>query len=87
MQKKFLLVPLFLVGGITASFAQISPLVTLNKNYQTGLELLQNEKYVAASQQFKIVEQTRNKASKQKESNAELSLIRENAKFYTAVCA
>ncbi|RZL50401.1 MAG: tetratricopeptide repeat protein [Pedobacter sp.] len=87
MQKKFLLVPLFLVGGITASFAQISPLVNLNKNYQTGLELLQNEKYVAASQQFKIVEQARNKASKQQESNAELSLIKENAKFYTAVCA
>lgn len=87
MQKKFLLVPLFLVGGITASFAQISPLITLNKNYQTGLELLQHEKYVAASQQFKIVEQARNKASKQQESNAELSLIKENAKFYAAVCA
>lgn len=87
MQKKFLLVPLFLVGGITASFAQISPLITLNKNYQTGLELLQNEKYVAASQQFKIVEQTRSKASTQQESNAELSLIKENSKFYAAVCA
>ena len=87
MQKKFLLVPLFLVGGITASFAQISPLVTLNKNYQTGLELLQNEKYVAAAQQFKLVETVRTKVATQKESNAELSLIRENAKFYTAVCA
>ncbi|TCC89528.1 tetratricopeptide repeat protein [Pedobacter frigiditerrae] len=87
MQKKFLLVPLFLVGGITASFAQITPLITLNKNYQTGLELLQNEKYVAAAQQFKMVEQVRSKASTQKESNAELSLLKENAKFYAAVCA
>ena len=87
MQKKFLLVPLFLVGGITASFAQISPLINLNKNYQTGLELIRNEKYVAAAQQFKMVEQVRSKASTQKESNAELSLLKENAKFYAAVCA
>lgn len=87
MQKKFLFVPLFLVGGISASFAQISPLVSLNKNYQTGLELLQNEKYVAAAQQFKLVEQVRSKSSTQQVSNAELSLLKENAKFYTAVCA
>ncbi|MEE1943478.1 tetratricopeptide repeat protein [Pedobacter sp. KR3-3] len=87
MQKKFLFVPLFLVGGISAGFAQISPLVSLNKNYQTGLELLQNEKYVAAAQQFKLVEQVRSKSSTQQVSNAELSLLKENAKFYTAVCA
>jgi TolA-binding protein len=87
MHKKYLLVPLFLVGGISANFAQVSPLVNLNKNYQTGLELLQNEKYVAAAQQFKLVEQIRSKASTQQESNAELSLLKENAKFYAAVCA
>jgi len=87
MHKKYLLVPFFLVGGIGASFAQVSPLVNLNKNYQTGLELLQNEKYVAAAQQFKLVEQIRSKASTQQESNAELSLLKENAKFYAAVCA
>lgn len=87
MQKKFLFVPLFLVGGISAGFAQISPLVNLNKNYQTGLELLQNEKYVAAAQQFKLVEQIRSKSSTQQVSNAELSLLKENAKFYSAVCA
>ncbi|MFD0940664.1 tetratricopeptide repeat protein [Pedobacter boryungensis] len=87
MHKKYLLVPFFLVGGIGVSIAQVSPLVNLNKNYQTGLELLQNEKYVAAAQQFKLVEATRSKASTQQESNAELSLLKENAKFYAAVCA
>ncbi len=87
MQKKYLLVPLILISGISAGFAQISPLIKLNQNYQTGLELLQNEKYVAASQQFKLVEQARTKNSTQKESNAELSIIKENAKFYAAVCA
>lgn len=87
MQKKYLLIPLFVIGGIGASYAQLSPVVTLNKNYQTGLELLQNEKYVAAAQQFRLVETSRIKSATQKESNAELSLLKENAKFYAAVCA
>ncbi len=87
MHKKYLFIPLFVIGGIGASYAQLSPLVTLNKNYQTGLELLQNEKYVAAAQQFRLVETSRIKSTTQKDSNTELSLIKENAKFYAAVCA
>lgn len=87
MHKKYLLVPLFLIGGASSSIAQISPLIGLNKNYQSGLELLHNEKYAAASQQFKLVEQVRTKSSTQQVSNAELSLLKENAKFYAAVCA
>lgn len=87
MQKRYLLIPLLLAGGITSTFAQSSLLVNLNKNYRTGLELLDNEKFVAAAQQFKLVEQTRQKPGSQQESNAELSLLKENAKFYAAVCA
>jgi TolA-binding protein len=87
MKKKYLLVPLFIASGFGVTQAQRSPLLSLNQNYQTGLELLQNEKYVAAAQQFKLVEQFRSKASTQQQSNAELSIIKENAKFYTAVCA
>ena len=87
MDKKYFLIALLLVSGISAGLAQISPLIKLNQNYKTGLELLQNEKYVAAAQQFKLVEQARSKNSTQKESNAELSIIKENAKFYAAVCA
>ncbi len=87
MKKKYLLVPLVVLSSASLSIAQVSPLITLNQNYQTGLELLQNEKYVAAAQQFKMVEQFRNKPSSQQLSNAELSIIKENAKFYTAVCA
>ncbi|WAC39424.1 tetratricopeptide repeat protein [Pedobacter sp. SL55] len=87
MKKRYLLVPLFIASGYGFGYAQISPLVKLNQNYQSGLELLQNEKYVAAAQQFKIVEQFRNKPSTQPQSNAELTTIKENAKFYAAVCA
>ncbi len=87
MKKKYLLVPLFIASGYGFGHAQISPLVKLNQNYQSGLELLQNEKYVAAAQQFKMVEQYRSKTSTQQQSNAELSTLKENAKFYAAVCA
>lgn len=87
MKKKYLLFPLFVLSNYSIANAQISPLNTLNQNYQTGLELLQNEKYVAAAQQFKMVEQYRNKPSSEQESHAELSILKENAKFYAAVCA
>jgi len=86
MQRKYLLVPLLVAGSIS-THAQVSAVQTLNKNYQTGLELLDKEKYTAASQQFKLVEQQRYKPSTQTESNAELSTLKENAKFYAAVCA
>jgi len=79
--------PLLLAGGFATGYAQTSTLVNLNKNYQTGLELLQHEKFVAAAQQFRLVEQLRQKPGTQQESNAELSLLKENAKFYAAVCA
>jgi TolA-binding protein len=87
MQKRYLFIPLLLAGNLSASHAQVSALVNLNKNYETGLELLNNEKYVAAAQQFKLVENVRQRPYAQQESNAELSLLKENAKFYAAVCA
>ncbi|WP_442590420.1 tetratricopeptide repeat protein [Pedobacter sp. AW31-3R] len=87
MKKKYLFIPLLLAGNFSTGYAQIGELVNLNKNYQTGLELLDNEKYVAAAQQFRLVEQQRQKPGTQQESNSELSLLKENAKFYAAVCA
>lgn len=86
MQKKYLIIPLLLAGSLT-TFAQVSAVQNLNKNYQTGLELLDQEKYTAAAQQFKLVEQQRFTPSSQVESNASLSTLKENAKFYAAVCA
>lgn len=87
MYKKYVLFSLLFTGITSTSLAQVSPILKLNRNYQTGLELLHNEKYAAAAQQFKVIEQSRSKSSTQQESNAELSLIKENVKFYTAVCA
>lgn len=87
MRRKYLLVLLFLVVVINRIHAQSSALLTLNKNYQTGLELLSKEKYGAAAEQFRIVEKKCAKPAAQQQSNAELSVLKENAKFYAAVCA
>lgn len=87
MKKRYLLVPFLMVGSYGIGNAQTSPLIKLNQNYQTGLALLENEKFIAAAQQFKMVEQFRTKASAQPLSNAELTTLKENAKFYAAVCA
>lgn len=87
MQKQYFFIPLLYLAGMGISFAQSSALTKLNQNYQTGLELLQNDKFAAAAQQFRLVEQSRSTASTQQQSNAELSILKENAKFYTAVCA
>lgn len=87
MKISYYLIPLFYFSSLGAAFSQISLLAKLNQNYQKGLELLQNEKFVAAAQQFKMVEQQRDKLSTQTRSNAELTTLHENSKFYTAVCA
>lgn len=86
IQRKYaLIVPLmfcFLIG-----YSQQSILVKENKYYNTGLELLKNQKFAAAAQQFRMVEQGRNRPDGQTESNASLSLLKENSKFYLALCA
>ncbi len=43
MQNKYLLIPLFLAGSFS-TYAQVSAVQNLNKNYQTGLELLDKVK-------------------------------------------
>ena len=87
MQKKYFLVCFILIGFLKVGFAQTSQLLQLNNNYQNGLALLHNEKFAAASQQFKIARDNKIKSSDEPESNAEIKLIKENAKFYEAVCA
>lgn len=86
MQKKYLFIP-FLLGTMTMAYGQKSAIVDQNKYYRTGLELLENEKFTAAAEQFRLVETQRAVPDGRLESNAELSLLKENAKFYAAVCA
>lgn len=87
LRKYILLTPIFCLTFFAAS-AQQTEWNTLNKAYKDGIELFSKEKYAAASEQFSRVEQSRLSPSSQAQpSNKEISLLKENARFYQAVCA
>jgi len=75
--------------GLTAmaSFAQQTAWQEINGAYKTGLELFERGKYASAAKQFDRVEEIRTKSTLQLDETAELSLIKENLRFYQAVCA
>jgi tetratricopeptide (TPR) repeat protein len=81
---KITLVCLFISS---ASIAQQTEWFTLNQHYKSGLELFDKGKFVAANEQFSKVEQLNTVPSTQPADNRQVSLLKENAKFYQAVCA
>src|ERR1700742_4474497 len=78
------LCPLFFV--LTAR-AQQSPAFNVQRTYHAAIEFLENDKYVAAAEQFRQVEAFRVQTSTQPKFESELSLIKENAQYYEALCA
>ena len=70
-----------------SSSAQQTAYFSLNRNYNAAMELLDKGKYVAAAEQFRLVEKPRNKNSNQPVFESETSLLKENAYYYEAVCA
>jgi TolA-binding protein len=83
---KYILLSASLLFVFTAR-AQQNPSYQIDRAYHTGMELLDKEKYVAATEQFKQVEASRLKTSNQPQFESELSLLKENAQYYMALCA
>lgn len=79
-----LTVPLFFVCYV---HAQQNPSFDINRTYHTALDLLDKEKYVSAAEQFRQVEESRVKTSNQPQFETELSILKENAQYYIALCA
>ncbi|RYE30557.1 MAG: tetratricopeptide repeat protein, partial [Sphingobacteriaceae bacterium] len=79
-------ISLLLLTALTSN-AQQTAYFNLNRNYQSAVELLDKGKYVAAAEQFRLVEKPRNKTSNQPVFESETSLLRENAYYFEAVCA
>src|ERR1700754_2026035 len=77
-------IPIFFT--LTAS-AQQDPSFQIYRTYHTATDLLNKGKYVAAAEQFRLVERSRLKTSTQPQFESELSLVKENAQYYEAVCA
>src|SRR6202012_2923304 len=86
MKVKYTLSILFLLF-VLSSKAQQSPSFDVYRTYQTATDLLNRENYVAAAQQFRLVEQYKGKPSTQARFESELTLDQENAQYYEALCA
>lgn len=87
MLKKITKITLVCLLISTASIAQQTEWFTLNQHYKSGLELFDKGKFAAANEQFSKVEQLNTVPSTQPADNRQVSLLKENAKFYQAVCA
>ena len=67
--------------------AQQNPSFQVYNTYNTATDLLDKGEYVAAAQQFRLVEESKIKTSTQSTFESELSLVKENAQYYEALCA
>jgi len=81
--------PLFIfsIFFVLSSYAQQSPSFNVYRIYQTATDLLNRGNYVAAAQQFRLVEQYKGKPSTQSKSESELTLDQENSQYYEALCS
>jgi len=78
---------LFPVFFVLQSSAQQNPSFQAYNTYHTATELLGKGKYVAAAEQFRLVEKSRLQTSTQPRFESALSLIKENSQYYEALCA
>lgn len=87
MLKKSICIALLTSSLYLPLNAQETSWPILNKAYKNGVELYENGKYAAASQEFEKVEKFRLRSSVQEDELYELTLLKEHAKFYLAVCS
>jgi len=78
-------VALSLMGSV--SFAQQTAWQQVNNAYKSGMELFERGKYSSAAKQFDRVEDIRTKSTLQLDETEELTLLKENVRFYQAICA
>lgn len=87
MLRQYAIFTLLLTFLAAPLLAQNTAWIEINRFYTGGIELLDQGKYAAASQQFSRVGQFEQTSSARPESNPELSLLKENSQFYIALCA
>lgn len=87
MFRRSIFKTLFLVFITVPVLAQNTAWFDLNQSYKSGLELLQNGKFAAAANQFDRVGQYEPGSSTEPEQTPEISLLKENAQYYQALCA
>jgi TolA-binding protein len=75
------------VFSLSTLYAQQNPAGQVYRTYHTAIELLDKGKYVAAAEQFRLVEASRSTTSTQPDFETSVSLLKENAQYYEAYCA
>ncbi|PRD47983.1 tetratricopeptide repeat protein [Sphingobacterium haloxyli] len=87
MNKKIYGVGLALSLIGTTAFGQQTAWQQINNAYKSGMELFERGKFSSAAKQFDRVEDIRTKSTLQLDETEELTLIKENVRFYQAICA
>ena len=87
MLRNYTIFTLILAFLTIPALAQNSAWFNLNQDYKSGIELLEKGKYAAASNQFNRVLKNDQKSNAKAEINVEVSLLKENARYYIALCA
>src|SRR6476660_5395975 len=87
MLRKYIFKSLLLVFASSTVLAQNTAWFELNQSYKSGMELLEKGKYAAAAGQFSQVDQSATRSSANVEITPEISLLKENAQYYLALCA
>jgi len=87
MFRNYTIFTLILVFITIPALAQNSAWFDLNQDYKSGIELLEKGKYAAASNQFNRVLKNNQKSNAKAEINPEISLLKENTRYYIALCA
>jgi len=87
MLKKYTLATLICCSFSLVLKAQQTDWFTLNQAYKSAIELFERRKFAAASEQFSKVEDWHTIPSSQVLNNRDISLLKENAQYYQAVCA
>lgn len=86
--KKLNYIPLFISLFIAlGAQAQQNPSFQVYNTFNTATDLMDKGEYVAAAQQFRLIAQSKVKASTQSRFESDLSLVKENAQYYEAFCA
>ena len=78
---------LFSVFFVLTLHAQQNPSFQVYNTYHDATDLLNKGLYVAAAEQFRLVEKSRLKTSTQPQFESELSLLKEGSQYYEALCA
>jgi TolA-binding protein len=87
MVKAKYFIPFLFLIVISSAKAQENQSFEIYRTYHSAIDLFDKGAFVAAAEQFRLVEKSRTKTSNQSEFESQLSLIKENCQYYEAVCA